>query len=175
MVCVSGKVYNHPATFDQQKLLRSCDVLRTRRSGPGGQHRNKVATAVRVRHRPTGVQGEASERRSQAMNLNTAVFRLRVNLAISVRMPIRAGYAPSDLWRSRCVGGCVRVNARHKDFPSLLAEALDVVAWQNMDMPHTAQVMRSTASQLVKLLRQEPSALMWVNACRITRGLRRLV
>ena len=56
-----------------------------RRSGPGGQHRNKVSTAVVITHRPTGVRAEANERRSQAENHREAVRRLRVRLAVEVR------------------------------------------------------------------------------------------
>ena len=78
---------SHPASLDSSHLLAVCDVRRTRRSGPGGQHRNKVETAIVLTHEPTGVQAEASERRSQAQNLSAAVFRLRVNLALAVRGP----------------------------------------------------------------------------------------
>ena len=35
----------HPAELPIPELLRQCEVVHTRRSGPGGQHRNKVETA----------------------------------------------------------------------------------------------------------------------------------
>ncbi len=56
----------HPASIDPEKLLEQCDVTRGRASGPGGQHRNKVETAVTLIHRPTQVVGYAAERRSLA-------------------------------------------------------------------------------------------------------------
>ncbi|MCY2992774.1 MAG: peptide chain release factor-like protein [Planctomycetota bacterium] len=52
----------HPAALAIDQLLRECQIVRTRRSGPGGQHRNKVETAVVITHLPSGVKGEASER-----------------------------------------------------------------------------------------------------------------
>jgi protein subunit release factor B len=48
--------------------------------GPGGQHRNKVATGVRLIHRPSGVVVTATERRSQAANREMAFVRLAERL-----------------------------------------------------------------------------------------------
>jgi ribosome-associated protein len=48
--------------------------------GPGGQHRNKTETGVRLFHEPSGVIVTATERRSRAMNLDAAWERLRAKL-----------------------------------------------------------------------------------------------
>jgi protein subunit release factor B len=59
--------------------LREADLEEsfTRSSGPGGQHVNKVATAVTLRHRPTGISVTVQDSRSQAMNRKLARARLR--------------------------------------------------------------------------------------------------
>jgi protein subunit release factor B len=47
-----------------------------RSSGPGGQHVNKVSTAVTLRHRPSGAAVTVQDSRSQAANRELARERL---------------------------------------------------------------------------------------------------
>ena len=66
-----------------QKPLYSPDEIRVdtfKASGPGGQHRNKRETAVRVRHLPSGITVLATEHRSQARNKELALRRLELKL-----------------------------------------------------------------------------------------------
>jgi hypothetical protein len=163
----------HPAELDDQHLLRECEVRRTRGSGPGGQHRNKVETAIVISHGPSGVRGEASERRSQEANRQVALRRLRIRLAIEVRTQ-RDGQVPSALWQSRTKGGKLHVNENHEDFPAMLAEAIDCVAEASWDVAAAARRLACSSSQLVKFLQKEPAALTLVNRQRTTFGLRPL-
>lgn len=117
---------------------------------------------------------EASERRSQAQNHHEALFRLRVNLALSVRTEWAPEDRPSLLWQSRCKGGKLFVSPKHDDFPALLAEALDALAGYDMDVRAAAADLGCTPSQLVKFLQEEPRAMKLVNDMRDTLGLRRL-
>jgi protein subunit release factor B len=68
---------------DRDALERDSEVEFFVASGPGGQHRNKVATGVRLRHRPSGIVVTATERRSQSANREMAYQRLaeRLNAA----------------------------------------------------------------------------------------------
>lgn len=54
--------------------LRKSDVAmqRFKGSGPGGQHKNKTETCVRLIHGPTGVRVEAKSERSLTANLDAA-------------------------------------------------------------------------------------------------------
>src|SRR5437899_11445525 len=58
--------------------IRDADLEATfaRSSGPGGQHVNKVATAVTLRHRPSGISVTVQDSRSQAQNRRLARERL---------------------------------------------------------------------------------------------------
>jgi protein subunit release factor B len=68
-------------------LLKACDLRIDffRGSGPGGQHRNKSETGVRIILLPTGVVATATESRSRHMNLKRAMSRLEEKLSVRNR------------------------------------------------------------------------------------------
>jgi len=170
----------HPATLEDSELLTACEIRFTRRGGPGGQHRNKVETAVILRHRPTGLSAEAHEKRSQSENRRVALSRLRFELAVHFRsastdgsidgstdgLPEPDPIAVSPLWKSRRQGTRIAVADAHRDLPSLLAEALDVLDRCGYVPTTAAEHLGITASQLIRLLRRYPPALQLLNAQR---------
>ncbi len=165
----------HPAGLPEAELLARTRVERTRASGPGGQHRNRVATAIRLTWLPTGLQVSASERRSQRENLKKAVFRLRLKLALDIRSPLPESLGPpSPCWRQRVRNGRIRVNPQHPDFPGLLAEALDRLEWCEDDPTRAAADLGISCSQLVKFLGILPEALARLNERRKMSGLKKL-
>jgi hypothetical protein len=163
----------HPAAVSAAVLLRECDETRTRRGGPGGQHRNKVETAVVLRHRPTGLEAEAAERRSQAENRRVAIARLRLALALGVRLPPRTD-GPSPLWRARARGGKLAVATDHDDYPAIVAEALDRLAATGCVVAPAATQLGVTATQFVNLFRKSPAAWTTLNRMRTEAGLKPL-
>ena len=83
-------------------------------------------------------------------------------------------YRPSKLWETRRAGRGLQINPAHKDYPALLAEAMDVLAAKGWDVARTAGVMGLSMSQLSKLLRHDKQAFGHVNDIREERGLPRL-
>jgi protein subunit release factor B len=71
--------------MERTALEKQCEVTFLVASGPGGQHRNKRETGVRLKHIPSGIVVTATERRSQAQNLETAYERMADRLAILSR------------------------------------------------------------------------------------------
>lgn len=104
--------------------LRNEDLEITffRASGPGGQHRNRRETGVRIRHLPTGIVVTATERRSQVENREIALERLIEALAVrnrkrKRRIPTRATRASQER-RLQTKKNRARVKAARAKVPS---------------------------------------------------------
>ena len=162
----------HPAKIPISNLLNDCREARTRGSGPGGQHRNKVETAIVLTHMPSQVSGAASERRSQKENREVAIQRLRVNLALAIRSSELV--TPLPLWQKYVVAEKVKISADNEEFPPLLADALDLIFSTGGDLAPVAGTLKITATQLAKFLRLEPEAWVMISGLRERNGLRKL-
>lgn len=166
-----AELEHHPARIHDSELLKHCTWTFLRRSGPGGQHRNKVETAALITHVPSGLSAEANKSRSQESNRQEAVTRLRLKLACEIRCQQMAAEQPSELWRSRLKGTSVSIAADHRDFPSLLAEAMNVLVGANWEHTLAANKLGISSTQLIKFLAKHPPALQKLNAARSAKNL----
>lgn len=71
---VGVEVLDSPLRLDYDMSDVTFETLRA--SGPGGQNVNKVESAVRIRHKGTGIQIQVMDSRSQLENKKIAIGRL---------------------------------------------------------------------------------------------------
>ncbi len=69
------------------QLLACCEVETFHASGPGGQGVNTADSAVRMRHLPTGIVVTARSERSQLLNRQACLGKLRAELTRRARPP----------------------------------------------------------------------------------------
>ncbi len=163
-------------TLDDDELFRQCDMDTFRASGPGGQKRNKTDSAVRLRHRPTGLAATAVESRSQHENRRKALNRLRETIALEVRHAIDAdAYQPGDVL-STCISAGKRLAVGRRDvrYPIALGEILDVLTASDTRVAEAAARLRVSTANLVSFLKNDLKAWARVNQMRAERGLKPL-
>ncbi|MGJ8563921.1 MAG: peptide chain release factor family protein [Alphaproteobacteria bacterium] len=149
--------------LDDEALLKLCRQETYRASGPGGQHRNKTDSAVRLTSPDGAVAALCSDHRSQHRNRAEALKRLRMALAIELRLPINGDAAE---WE-----GSWKLGKKDYRYPGFLARILDVMARYDWAVGLSAEALGSSTGKLVRTLARDPHAWNAVNQARAGLGL----
>lgn len=153
-------------------LIAECEVHLYRASGPGGQHRNKVVSGVRLVHRPSGLHATATERRSQHENRANALKRLRHAIALAARVAL-----PAEIRWPETVGvreGRIRVNESNAGFDHAAALILDAFVQHAGNPANAAHALGLTTSSFVRFLAAHPTVWREAAAIRERMGMPKL-
>lgn len=152
-----------------RELVRECRQELYKASGPGGQHRNKVTTALRLHLEPAGVRAQAEEGRSLHENRLRAVHRLRERIGIEVRVPfdLDSPDVPEEFKRYVSPDGRLAVNPKNPDYALVIATALDALAAAEGSSAAAASALGVTTSQLTKFLQSDREVWRWISEGRL--------
>jgi hypothetical protein len=151
---------------DNATLLAECDVDTYRASGPGGQKRNKTESAIRLRHRPSGLSVIAEESRSQAENRARALKRLREALALRLRQPLSEEGVPAAIRACIDKRGRLAVGRRDARYLPAAASVLDVLVLLKGSVADTASRLGITTGNLSAFLTVDDALLAEANRIR---------
>ncbi|CAN0901347.1 Peptide chain release factor 2 [Linum grandiflorum] len=175
-----GKSYLE-STDDE--LMRQCDMSTYKSSGPGGQHRNKRESAVRLKHLPTGIIAQAAEDRSQHKNRASALKRLRTLLALRVRNPVELdGYSPPpELLQILPPKSTIRtsdsgsqIGPNNPKFALGMQALLDLISAVDGSVSDAAKLLGLSTGGLSRLILSDDSLRMAVNELRNSKGMKPL-
>ena len=147
---------NDLLSLDDEALLRLCRQECYRASGPGGQHRNKTDSAVRLSVMDGRIMASCEAHRSQHRNRAEALRRLRITIAIELRLPVTAAQ-----W-----DGSWKLGRKDRRYAGFLAHLLDVMAEKQWAVGLSADALGISTGKLVRVLARDPAAWNAVNQAR---------
>lgn len=166
-----------------QELMSQCEMGTFKTSGPGGQHRNKRESAVRLKHLPTGITAQASEDRSQHMNRASALSRLRTLIALRVRNPVDLeGYSPprellqilpkSSSIRTSDIGN--QIGPNNPKFVFGMQALLDLLYAVDGSVSEASKFLGLSTGALSRLILSDDSLRLAVNELRASKDMKPL-
>ncbi|XP_015574775.1 uncharacterized protein LOC8262657 [Ricinus communis] len=169
--------------LSDEELMRQCEMDTYKASGPGGQHRNKRESAVRIKHLPTGIISQAVEDRSQHKNRASALRRLRTLLALKVRNAVYldAYSPPPELLQILPPKSTIRgsdcgpqIGPNNPKFVLGMQALLDLVFAVEGSVSEAAKFLGLSTGALSRLILSDDSLRLAVNELRTSKGLKPL-
>ncbi|MCS6865103.1 MAG: peptide chain release factor-like protein [Gemmataceae bacterium] len=158
------------------ELLAQCAVDTYRARGPGGQKRNKTSSAVRLRHRPSGLMVIAEESRSQHENKAKALKRLRQALFLEWREALPPHPTPAqiaalpELAAARAADGRLHLSRNNPLFWPVVGVVLDVLAAVQARVSDAAELLQISTGNLIDFLQTDAKVWQAANRLRAMHG-----
>lgn len=159
-----------PYALADADLLATCRIDRHRSGGPGGQHANRTASAIRLVHVDSGLSSSCADHRDQHANQRAALRQLRLTLACHLR-----GIADPTWLAARRNGRRLPVTAKAAGFHLVAAVALDALDACAGDLAAAAASVDISTSQLVKLFAADKRVLAAASQIRTGHALGEIV
>ncbi|KAL6997380.1 hypothetical protein U1Q18_007506 [Sarracenia purpurea var. burkii] len=177
-----GSCRDFLAMTDEQ-LMSQCEMDTFKASGPGGQHRNKRESAVRLKHLPTGIVAQAVEDRSQHKNRAAAIARLRKLVALKVRnaVDLDAYSPPQELLHILPVKSTIRgshcspqIGPNNPKFVLGMQALLDLIFAVEGSISDAAKKLGLSTGALSRLILSDDSLRVAINEFRASKGMKPL-
>ncbi len=161
----------------EDELLKDCRQSRYQGSGPGGQKRNRVLSGIRLEHGPSGLQVSACEHREGGRNLEEAIRKLRLEMALQAEAGNEAAGGASG---SKSAGVMVEtvwpafripVNPRHREFPNIALVALQCLVEYHGEAGAAAERLGVSTSALIRFFKTDKNLLAKAQSVRRAFGL----
>lgn len=171
-------------SLPDEAILAQCDIHIYKASGPGGQHRNKVSSAVRLRHKETGITATANDSRSQHSNRKLALQRMRMNIALRLRSPLAPTGDEPNLPEilAECIhvatkgpqAGSARLTIGRKNhrFWLVAAYLLDILTGAEGKVAQAAEMLGITTGNLTSVLKSDRHLIAAVQEIRKSHNMR---
>ncbi|QSH41449.1 peptide chain release factor-like protein [Lentisphaerota bacterium ZTH] len=140
---------------DDPALLKECRLDFFKATGKGGQKRNKSSSAVRIIHIPTGIAVTDCSERSQHRNRQVALKKLRVKIAVELRL------------ENSCPPPRMDISPKHQDYPLWIAYILDILSKNGYKVKESATELQLNTAKFVKLLARDPYLWQLINSRRM--------
>ena len=196
---LSSDDYRAILALSPDDLLKRCERRNYQASGAGGQKRNRVLSAVRLTLSEPELTVTAGEFREAQRNLQAALGKLRLNLALEgaslVAMPPPNGSeselesrSGSESEQEKGIAGAeeaaarllsnppgwpdfrLKVNPEHRDYPNFVYTALALLRLYRGDVAGAARALHCTSSALIRFYKLDKQVFAAVNDLRVKLG-----
>lgn len=150
--------------LDDTSLLGQCTVKTYIGSGPGGQHRNKTQSGVRLTLREWNLEIHSCEDRSAHINKIHAIHRMRLAIALQIRQ------VPAETIPFPFPGSQGHIQSSNALYPAFVADVLDRLVATKGSHKAVAQAWDLSPTRLLKFIQADKEFLQQAQKIRKAAG-----